>query len=332
MFNFLKSKEKENDFDEKFYLNYYQDVANAVKLGVFRDGYDHYFKFGKLERRFKNQSLVQDSRENCVFKLIDKGGIGLEIGPSHNPIAPKSSGFNVEIVDHLSAEELKEKYKTHGVNINNIESVDFVWRGEPLVELIGMVERYDYIIASHVIEHIPDPVSFLQNCEKLLKPNGVLSFVVPDKRYCFDYFQPLSLTGSLIDAYLEKRIRPSSGQIFDHYSNASTRRGQIAWSKLDESPDADEIAHQLHEAITFYEKSKESAIYIDVHCWRFTPESFSLILGDLNALGLNRLQINYMSTTNGCEFYVSIKKNNFKSDFQTKKSRIDLLRSIKLGL
>ncbi len=327
MLNFLKLKDKQ--FDEKFYLNYYPDVANAVKLRAFKDGYDHYLKFGKLERRFKNQSLVQESRESCVFKLIDKGGVGLEIGPSHNPIAPKSSGLNVEVVDHLTAEELREKYKHHGVNIDNIETVDFVWRGEPLVELIGMAEKYDFIIASHVIEHIPDPISFLQNCEKLLKPNGVLFLVIPDKRYCFDYFQPLSLTGSFLDAYLEKRIRPSSGQIFDHYSNASIRRGQIAWSNMDELPEADEIAHQLSDAITFYEKSRSTESYMDVHCWRFTPDSYALVMEDLTRIGLTNLKINYLSMTNGCEFYASLKKNNFESEFQNKKSRFDILKSIK---
>lgn len=327
MFKFLKFKDKE--FDEKFYLDFYQDVANAVKLGAFRSGYDHYLKFGKLERRFKNKSLVKETREGYVFKLIDKAGIGLEIGPSHNPLAPKSSGLNIEIVDHLTAEELKEKYKSHGVNIENIEHVDYVWRGEPLAELIGGAERYDYIIASHVIEHIPDPISFLQNCEKLLKPNGVLSLVIPDKRYCFDYFQPLSFTGSFIDAFWEKRVRPSSGQILDHYSNASTRNGQIAWSNMDELPDADQIAHQLSTAISFYEQSMKSESYIDVHCWRFTPESYELVMGDFVELGLTNFQINYLSSTNGCEFYVSMKKHNSECDFRGANSRIDLLKSIK---
>ena len=73
------------------------------------------------------------------------------------------------------------KYIGSGVNVANIEEVDFVWRGEPLSQLIGRKGCYDWIIASHVIEHSPDLISFLGQCEMLLKDDGVLSLIVPDK-------------------------------------------------------------------------------------------------------------------------------------------------------
>ena len=106
------------------------------------------------------------------------------------------------------------------------------WR--TLQELIRKESCYDWIIASHVIEHIPDLISYFQQCEALLKPDGILSLIIPDKRYCFDYFSPISTTGNLLDAYAEKRVRPSHGQVFDHFANASKRKGNIAW-KLDRS-------------------------------------------------------------------------------------------------
>ncbi len=75
------------------------------------------------------------TRNEYALFHINKSGFGLEIGPSHNPIAPKSAGFNVEIIDHLSKEALLKKYTGHGVNLNNIEEVDFVWAGESYKEL-----------------------------------------------------------------------------------------------------------------------------------------------------------------------------------------------------
>jgi hypothetical protein len=50
------------------------------------------------------------SRENRILESIDKNGLGLEIGPSHNPVAPKRSGYNVEIIDHLCKDDLVKKY------------------------------------------------------------------------------------------------------------------------------------------------------------------------------------------------------------------------------
>lgn len=216
-----------NNFNESEYIALYPDVAAAVKAGAFKSGYEHYQKHGKFEGRHPDGSCP---RERAVFHLIDKQGTGLEIGPSHNPIAPKKKGYTVQVLDHCSADELRAKYKGHGLNLDNIEEVDFVTQGQPLPELIGKTQCYDWIIASHVVEHIPDLISFLQQCEQLLKPNGVLSLVVPDKRYCFDYFQPLSTTGMLLDAYTQKRTRPSAGQVFDHFANAATAKGAIAWS------------------------------------------------------------------------------------------------------
>lgn len=216
-------------FDEEMYLATNPDVALAVRNGEYASGRAHYDLFGAKEGRSWNAS-VPATREAKLLSNIQIGGKGLEIGPSHNPIAPKSEGFDVDIMDHMDADGLKKKYHDHGIDLDRIEDVDFVWQGENLLELIGETGRYDWIIASHVIEHIPDPISFLQQCEQLLKPEGRLALVIPDKNYCFDHFQPVSLTGSFLDAFHEKRKRPTPGQIFEHLSNACMRASHPAWS------------------------------------------------------------------------------------------------------
>ncbi len=212
------------EFSETDYLIAHPDVAAAVAAGQVTSGYAHYIEYGKQEGRLWGIN----TRIGKVLYALNRSGQGLEIGPSHNPLTPKKHGYNVHILDHLSDEDLRKKYAGHGVNLENIETVDFVWSGEDLSDLIENKSCYDWIIASHVIEHVPDLISFLQQCAVLLKPEGKLSLVIPDKRYCFDYFNPVSSTGQLLDAYEQKRIRPSPGQIFDHLSNASSRSGKIA--------------------------------------------------------------------------------------------------------
>lgn len=293
-------------FNESEYLAANPDVASAVKENIFRNGYEHYERHGKNERRMLKKSL---QREDKVFHILDRKGLGLEIGPSHNPIAPKKIGFNVHILDHASATELREKYKGHNVNLDNIEEVDFVWRGETFQELIGKSSCYDWVIASHVIEHVPDLVSYLQQCEALLKQDGILSLVIPDKRFCFDYFSSSTSTGNVLDAYAEKRVKPSHGQIFDHFSTASTRNGNIAWEH-DGLGGADHILHSVAEAKNQWIKSATTSEYIDVHCWRFTPASFRLLIQDLQYLDLINLEIRAEFDTTGCEFYVSLGKKD----------------------
>lgn len=313
-------------FNETEYLEANPDVAAAVKEGSFRSGREHYEKYGKKEGRELKRLAGRTLREEKVFHLLDKAAPGLEIGPSHNPIAPKKKGFNVHILDHASATELRIKYQGHGVNLDNIEEVDFVWHGEPLQELIGETSCYAWIIASHVIEHVPDLVSFLQQCEELLNSTGVLSLVIPDKRYCFDYFSSTSSTGSVLDAYAEKRVKPSHGQIFDYFADASKRNGNIAWSS-DGQGGANELAHTFSDTQAQWTRSVSTTAYIDAHCWRFTPASFRLLVSDLLNLGLINLEIKAEFDTTGCEFYVSLGK---KGDVPMELDRLTALQTRKL--
>lgn len=298
----------EDQFNESEYLAANPDVAVAVRSGQFSSGLEHYEKYGKKEGRLLNSTRCS-TREAKVLHGLKKEGLGLEIGPSHNPIAPKKRGFNVHILDHASAQELRTKYQGHGVNLDNIEDVDYVWAGQPLPELIGRSACYDWIIASHVIEHVPDFVSFLQQCETLLRHDGVLSLVIPDKRYCFDYFSPPTTTGNVLDAWAERRVRPSAGQVFDHIANAAKRNGSIAW-EADDKGGGTELVHTLTEAKTHWARASSSNDYIDVHCWRFTPVTFRLILSDLLELNLINLNVKTEFDTTDCEFYISLSKTS----------------------
>jgi hypothetical protein len=46
---------------------------------------------------------------NQLSSHINKDGYGLEIGPLDNPIAPKKKGYQVQIIDCMSREELIKK-------------------------------------------------------------------------------------------------------------------------------------------------------------------------------------------------------------------------------
>jgi hypothetical protein len=261
----------------------------------------------RMCKRILHRPLLSRS-EKALIK-VNRNGLGLEIGPSHNPIAPRKLGFNVHILDHMNAEDLCNKYSGQGVNLDNIEKVDFVWRGESLCELIGREKCYDWIIASHVIEHTPDLISFLADCEKLLKDDGVLSLIIPDKRYCFDYVHGSTSTGELLDAYDQKRRRPSPGKAFDHVAGATKRNGRIAWDA--HTRGTIEYAHGFSEAINIWQQARTTDQYFDIHNWRFTPVAFRSTVYDLQALGLIHFDIKVEFDTVGSEFFVTLQKTPF---------------------
>ena len=54
-------------------------------------------------------------------------------------------------------EELRRWYAINDtVNVDDIVEVDHVWGDQTLAECVGATGAYDYLVASHVIEHVPD--------------------------------------------------------------------------------------------------------------------------------------------------------------------------------
>jgi SAM-dependent methyltransferase len=246
-------------------------------------------------------------RNKLLLSLFDLSGIGLEIGPSYNPLVPKSSGRRIETLDHASAGELRERYRNAAnVDISRIEEVDYVSDGRPLAEVVNKPGHYDYIVASHVIEHTPDMLGFLKDCQTLLKEQGVLVLAVPDKRRCFDVFQPLTSTGMVLQAHLERRTRHTPGQVFDFVAYNGLRDGLSGWTSGADGPLT--FAHDLAFARYALEQAISSANYVDAHVWRFTPSSFRLLLNDLNEGGELSLREQFFAESDSLEFFVSLSR------------------------
>lgn len=276
-----------------------QDTRHRLHALWMREG------FGGIVRHvLKRPSL----RQRFVARYAPKAGPGLEIGPSHSPLAPRAAGFHVEIMDHATAPELRAKYRDAGVNLDRIEDVDFVWSGKPLPETVGHRDWYDWIIASHVIEHTPDMLGFLIDCQALLRQAGRLILVVPDKRWCFDHFQSLTSTGDVLDAHQLGRTRPSPGRVFDHFANAvgKGRDRLISWHR--HAPGALRPVHGFDDARAAWHGAQTGNAYIDVHNWHFTAQSFRLVIDDLRDLGLLELGITDGPASAGGEFCACLQR------------------------
>jgi SAM-dependent methyltransferase len=296
-------------FDEHAYLLANPDVAHAVENGSMPSGAHHFETAGKFEGR----PLAPSQSRNAIVRAeLDVNARGIELGPLDKPIMAKRDGYQVEIVDYLDTEALRTKYghELHvGVDASLIEGVDHVSRGETLTELIGKEGAYEWVVASHVIEHIPDVVSFFQDVERILTPSGRLGLVVPDKRFCFDFYGELSTSGQIVDAFVEKRTKPTRGQVVDHFSRTSHVDGAIAWGQ---TPGVvPELMYSVGSVRDGFQRSVDGDDFGgEIHCWRFTPESFRLIIADLRALGLTSLGIVAEHETIGIEFFVTLGRSD----------------------
>jgi 2-polyprenyl-3-methyl-5-hydroxy-6-metoxy-1,4-benzoquinol methylase len=244
-------------------------------------------------------------RDDFLRSLIPARGRILEIGAGYRPLFAKRDGYRVETADYTDAAGLRAKYRTAAnVDLARIEEVDHVVGAGGLAATVGARDRYDAIVASHVIEHTPDLLGFLKDCETLLASSGVLLLAVPDKRYCFDVFQPLSSTGAVVQAHLDRRTRPPHGAVLDDRLYNATRDGAIGWSA--KAGGALAFVLDLMQALAHAAAEREADSYIDVHVWKFVPSSFRLILHDLHALGEIALREDRFFDNHGAEFYTTL--------------------------
>jgi hypothetical protein len=266
------------------------------------------------------------NRNKFILRHIDKNAYGVEIGPSFNPVAPKSKGYNVHVIDHACREDLQKKYSSADIEMDKIEYVDFVWSGQSYADLTGKSNFYSWVIASHVIEHTPDLVGFINGCDEILAQDGVLALVIPDKRFCFDHFRPITGIGKVIDAHLAGHTIHSPGTVAECLLSAVTRSGQIAWSKG--TPGQHAFFHTLEEARAITRKVIEDGEMVDSHAWCFTPSSFRLMIAELNLMGLIQLHEIDFQSTSGAEFYIILGRTSQSAEID----RLALMQKMELEI
>jgi predicted SAM-dependent methyltransferase len=233
--------------------------------------------------------------------------IGAEIGALDRPIVTRQMG-QIRYIDHDTTEALKAKYAPsgHQVDLCSIVDVDYVWGEKGLADLLAAEAPLDYVIASHVIEHVPSLIGWLSEVRAILKPGGILSLAIPDKRQCFDCQRSLTKTADVVEAYLLNSKAPSARQIFDYLHSAVSFQGNIAWGGA--VNEADFVhCHSILDAWNVKKQAVTTSDYCDVHCWVFTPCSFFKILQDLITLNLLKFEVAQFYDTEGCEFLVSLR-------------------------
>ena len=273
------------------------------------------------------------TREELIRRHFDHNSVLLEFGPSYRPIAPKSDGWRTIVVDHASQTDLIAKYAARGIEgADRIESVDFIWQGSQLTTLIPreMHGTFDGLIASHVGEHLPDLITFFQDASALLKSDGLMALALPDKRVCFDFFQPLTTTGDLLAARTERRVRHSRRNFFNQAAYFVTRNGEGGWAHIEQIAPFhlnNSLWHAQHE----YEAANENPAseYRDTHAWTFTPKSFELLILELNLLGQIDWTIRAIEPALGVEFYVWLERRRIiMPEHEINQLRLSLLAAI----
>lgn len=121
---------------------------------------------------------TQTMRELIVktFKPFLKGGSALELGCSDGYMTEMICNLvdRLNVVDGSELFLLKAKERAE---VKKIANVNFNFS---LFEEFQTEQKYDYVVASYILEHVLDPVEVMKMAHRVLKDDGLLFIVVPN--------------------------------------------------------------------------------------------------------------------------------------------------------
>lgn len=162
---FIKDK-----YDKKIY-----DLIYGQK-GDF--GYDRYSKYAE-EIKAREYPLGWLALKEPAYLYVEeylrhkKPLLILEVGCGEGYLtyAMKQSGHQVTGID-VSEQAISRALKAFGLHYKAVDIKDY----KPL-------HKFDLIVCTETIEHLQDPVNFVSECKRLLKPEGEILLTTPNKDY-----------------------------------------------------------------------------------------------------------------------------------------------------
>lgn len=253
-----------------------------------------------------------DVRRGHLFTGMDLSrGRTLEIGPLDVPLVT-SDMAEVRYVDVVDRDRLVAQFSEDpSVETDQIPEIHhWLTRDDgsvsTLAEAVAADGRFHHVVASHVVEHVPDLVGWLHDVASVLDDDGNLLLVVPDRRFCFDARRSPATVGQVLQAYYDGDRIPSVRAVYDHLRSSVDFPVDQAWRGT--WPPGPPI-YDLEAAMPHVELQRRGE-YVDSHVWPMTPCSFLDILSDLLAAGLVDFTVERITPTPemAYEFYAVLQR------------------------
>jgi SAM-dependent methyltransferase len=195
-----------------------------------------------------------DLRRGLTRHLV---GSGIEVGPGHYPLVESNAWLAVRYLDRWEPERHAELFP-------EMEGATFV-RPDLIVDLNKDALRdvasqsEDFVVASHVLEHLANPLRAIDEFHRVLRPGGTLLILLPDRRRTFDRDRRPTALQHVVADFETGTTEVDDEHIIDFLTNTGTDPGVL-----------EAIATDPRQRESVLASHRERSIH--VHCW--TMEEF----------------------------------------------------------
>jgi hypothetical protein len=156
-------------------------------------------------------------------------GRGIDVGPFNLPFINNYNSKSIEkleYVDFHTPEELKLLFP----EIPNFNPIKADYIHDVSTNAFNFnSEKYNFIILSHVLEHLMNPFWIIEMAFDKLEKEGVLYLGVPDCRFSDDKGRPLTEFKELLNLYTKKISSISEEKVLDYLKSPII--SQVPWIK-----------------------------------------------------------------------------------------------------
>lgn len=281
----------------------------------------------------KNLSINNLAKEKLI-EDIDLNGTILEVGPFYRPLFQKNE-TNVYYADIKSTEEVLKRYDYLSDEIlEKVVPIDYVIKDSYENTFKDEDMEFDYVVLSHVLEHIPNPIEFLLDVSTILSEKGKICLLLPNKEFTFDSYRENSSFADLYDVYIHGPEKNIPRIFLDNRLGVVSENNSIKyWNETVDDfpqPNIEQVLKEYRNFINDFENQT-----FDGHHWVFTDESFLKIME--NMLKLNLLPLKpysfYPTAINSNTFGIILEYDKtIQTNFNERKRLINEIHEININI
>ena len=198
------------------------------------------------------------THEEKIAQWIGTGKVGTEIGPGSSPVPGLDPApIYVDCFKTFAAAPCRADYYGHACAL-------------PFHD-----HSLDYVLASHVLEHVANPVRALAEWYRVVRPGGFIYLIVPDRRATWEHARELTPVDHMIDDFVRGTTAVDATHIDEFVFQAD-------WSIFSPETPAEDVPAKQAELARTMHWAVEHGEEINIHFHTFEPSNLRELLERLS--------------------------------------------------